>query len=420
LNTFWAYEWMNFHGVKSMKHVQSALSDKVALNHLHELAVARKPCPQNLQVELVAGRGVDLSGHLDCNASACRKRQVDNLLRRAWHYFDRILVADGLSHEVSHHWNAKSAKLKPWLSGHLEVLLYLRSMGAENLIVFSEKPTPCQAHLAKHADEAGLPRNLDSNQKMLEDLATTAKISSQQNKMKEIEYAFSHPEFEHTVWGTIKKPRAGFSDKTVKRAIARDVVKRYAAHLVSDVATAHHAGAPLGAAVWLHGQLLRESARETTPAEIIFNLSLPVIEKVPIDVLLKIRKGDGDAFERFRDSLRKAVTARMREGPNPTRVADEIRQDLIEPELVRVRQRLASAEEILQKKAVVGLGLGSLMTTCGLLAGAPPSLAVTGGVAALTSVVGSAGQKYIDDRREVELSDMYFLWKAGAHKNHRG
>jgi hypothetical protein len=332
---------MDAYGVKTMKHARAVLSDKVALNRLHELASSRDDSPRDDSTELVAGRGIDLSGHLDCNASECRKRQVDNLLRHAWHYFDRILVADSLSHRVSHHWAPKSAGFRQWLASHLEVLLYLRSIGAEDLVVFHEKPPPCEIHLARHVEEAGLPKDLDSDEALLAKLAHAADIRSQRKATQVIDYSFRHPRFEHTVWGEIIDSHVGsLSAGDLRRAIAQDVVRRYLAHLSSDVATARHAGSPLGSIVWLHGQLLRQSASRLTPAEVIFNLELPVLNKVPVEALLKIRKDEGDAFQRFRDSLRKAVTERLREGSSGRgRLADEIRRDVIEPELVCVKQK---------------------------------------------------------------------------------
>jgi hypothetical protein len=238
---------------------------------------------------------------------------------------------------------------------------------------------------------------------------------------KEIRYAFTHPQFEHTVWGGLEDKDAGLlSYGELRRVIAKDVVQRYLAHLSSDVAIAHHANAPLGLVVWFHGRLLRQSATRLTPTEVLFSLDLPVLNKVPIDTLLKIRKNDGDAFQRFRDSLTKAVTERLRESSSDGgRLAEDIRRDVIEPELVRVRQRLASAERALSRKALVGFGLGSLVTVCRLLAGVPAPLAVTGGVGTLTSVAASAALKDIDERRDVSLSDTYFLWKALEHAAHR-
>jgi hypothetical protein len=169
---------------------------------------------------------------------------------------------------------------------------------------------------------------------------------------KEIRYAFTHPQFEHTVWGGLEDKDAGLlSYGELRRVIAKDVVQRYLAHLSSDVAIAHHANAPLGLVVWFHGRLLRQSATRLTPTEVLFSLDLPVLNKVPIDTLLKIRKNDGDAFQRFRDSLTKAVTERLRESSSDGgRLAEDIRRDVIEPELVRVSQRLASAERALSRK----------------------------------------------------------------------
>lgn len=155
-----------------------------------------------------------------------------------------------------------------------------------------------------------------------------------------------------------------------RRAVAQDVVGRYVAHLSSDVATAHHSAAPLGSVVWLYGQLLQRSSARITPADVLFKLDLPVLNKVPIETLLRLRRDEGDAFQQFRNSLRKAATERLRDGSSDSaRLAEDIRRDMIEPELARIRQRLASAERALGRKAAVGFGLGSLVTVCGLLAG---------------------------------------------------
>jgi hypothetical protein len=70
---------------------------------------------------------------------------------------------------------------------------------------------------------------------------------------------------------------------------------------------------------------------------------------------------------------------------------------------------------MMAKKSGVGLTLGALTTTCGLLAGIPAGLAITAGVATLSGVAGSAAAKDIEERREASLSDMYFLWKAVEH-----
>ena len=59
--------------------------------------------------------------------------------------------------------------------------------------------------------------------------------------------------------------------------------------------------------------------------------------------------------------------------------------------------------------------MGALATTCGLLAGAPPPVALAAGVTAAVTLVGSAASKYLDDKTEVSLKGMYFLWRAEEH-----
>jgi hypothetical protein len=64
------------------------------------------------------------------------------------------------------------------------------------------------------------------------------------------------------------------------------------------------------------------------------------------------------------------------------------------------------------KKASASIGMGALMTTCGLLTANP--LLITTGVGAVATTLPAA-HKFIEDRRDVSLSDMYFLWRASQY-----
>ncbi len=79
--------------------------------------------------------------------------------------------------------------------------------------------------------------------------------------------------------------------------------------------------------------------------------------------------------------------------------------------------RLAASERALAKKAGVTLFLGALGTTCGILCGALPTVAVPAGVAAVTAGINVAAQKHIEEVRDVSLEGMYFLWKLVGHKH---
>ena len=95
-------------------------------------------------------------------------------------------------------------------------------------------------------------------------------------------------------------------------------------------------------------------------------------------------------------------------------VALEIRRDVIDPALNDISLRLRRAEESLRTKHLVSIGLSSLSIACGLLGDA--SLAA-GLFAAAVAGAGVIENKGIEDRKEVSLSDMYFLWKASQLGN---
>jgi hypothetical protein len=86
-------------------------------------------------------------------------------------------------------------------------------------------------------------------------------------------------------------------------------------------------------------------------------------------------------------------------------------------------RRLAEEYEvtlpILEKGGVNVVAGSGLDLTCGLLAGAPTPVAVGAGVAVASAAVGTGSAKLVDERSEVTMSDMYFLWKALKHGNHR-
>jgi hypothetical protein len=57
--------------------------------------------------------------------------------------------------------------------------------------------------------------------------------------------------------------------------------------------------------------------------------------------------------------------------------------------------------------------VGALVTTCGLLSGILPIAAV--GVTAMASGIVLPAHARIDKGSEIELSEMFFLWKALDH-----
>src|SRR5712671_3384232 len=124
---YWLYNWLDAHSVDSLEAAKRAISVPNQLEDLHDMAVlAKELLPTSVQGQnvILAGRGLDLTRQLHCSAPSCRERQVDELFRKAWHYFDCIVVDDAVSHQVTEHW--KDVVTNPQrILEEIEVLLYL-------------------------------------------------------------------------------------------------------------------------------------------------------------------------------------------------------------------------------------------------------------------------------------------------------
>lgn len=183
---------------------------------------------------------------------------------------------------------------------------------------------------------------------------------------------------------------------------------------MSDITAAQQLRQPLGAGVRMHENALRDEA--LTVGDVAFELQLPVLDELPIWDIVKIRQDGSEYFRNFQHSLSAAIEERLSDDAVSQALADEVTRDVIEPDVARIAARLRSAESSLKRKAGTSVALGALTTTVGVVIGAP--LVVAAGIAAVGTSLPAA-HKYFDDKRSVELSDMYFLWRleeeAGMH-----
>jgi hypothetical protein len=167
----------------------------------------------------------------------------------------------------------------------------------------------------------------------------------------------------------------------------------------------------------LHAEVLDRSIPEAAEAEIALNLALPVLEGVPAAELIRVRQAEALSFERFRQSLRLAIQDRLTNSQaTPAQLATEIVDDVVNPALYDIQQRLSAAQDVLVRKSAVSIGVGAISTTIGLIAGMP--LLLPAGVA-WALLPGQHYMKYLEEKRDIELSDMYFLWRQ-EHYAYRG
>jgi hypothetical protein len=407
---FWLYDWVDEFEVAGREDADALLRPgSAAVRRLHEIASGEEWGPaqpySGVGPAILAGRGLDLSGNLDCCHYVCQKRQVDALFGRVLHYFDDIVVSGPPAHKYARDLDDPDEPTLVNIANHVEALVYLREIGAEPLLQFVEKRSACEQHFRQHAQEAGLGDVLAGSREWTQRLAEGGVVEDLREHDDHWHFRFNHPVLEHTAWGVA---RSSTHDATpTELEVAEAVFAMYTAHLTSDVLTARDLGIPLGAGVRLHEDVLQAHTSKIAPEKVAFDLRLPVFEELPIRDIVKLREDEWEYFERFRHALTVAIQERIDESDSSTDAADRVYLDVIEPSLMDLDRRLRSAERAFAGKVGASLAVGSLTTIVSLLIGAPLEIGL--GLAGTASL--RAGDKYIEDRRQIELSDMYFLWR---------
>ena len=411
---FWLLEWMDQEAVTSARAAQRVVNDDGALRRLaqHAESASSDLSPLNPRESgevLVAGKGIDLSSELECQHFDCRKKQVDRLFSRVWHYFDRIVVECMSSHELPHA-DVTDKEVRETIHHNVRLLLYLREIGAEQMLLFREKPPACRIHARDHLSRAGLQADDKVIVNLTEALLRDGRVVATWPHGDHFHYSFHHPTFTHSAFGVL---RDVVGSAPSPAAVARDVVEMYVSNLAMDVTVARLLRAPFGSDLGYYDILLRSFGRKVTEDDVAFEIQLPFIEDIAPRDLIKLRHDERESFERFRVALRKAIAERMKASgsANASALAIEIERDILRPAVLDVDQRLRAAQQVLTRKAATSLAVGAFATTCGLVLGVP--LLVGAGAAATAGAI-QAEYKFIEESRDIRLTDMYFLWKA-AH-----
>jgi hypothetical protein len=194
----------------------------------------------------------------------------------------------------------------------IEPLLYLRSIGAEPLVRFQQKPSPCKEHWQQHATEAGLDDVVAHAEELVPSLANEARISVHRESSNHTYSTFVHPAFENDyVHVDLDRHQLdGKSEQEIRRCVAEEVIRRFVAYLTTDVIAARKFKVPLGATIRFHGALLERSKGLST-AGVAFRIELPVLQGVSLPTLIKIRQDEHEYFKRFQLALRTAINERI-------------------------------------------------------------------------------------------------------------
>jgi hypothetical protein len=413
-SNYWLLGWLHANEIETVEEAAAVLSNRSGIQQLHEVAEQWSGSRQLERPEglnLVAGTGLRLDDGLTCPNPACRRQQVDVLFRHAWHYFDRVLLPDGVGELLLNPPNKWDDYWMTMLLRRIEVVLHIRQLDADSLVYFYPKPRNSNIEIS--SDDRRPWQKAWSEVRAI--LVDEKSYHFEEVEPEHYRVEFSDPSLQVSTEFEFRGKRNERVDRKFRKTCARKLLHEHMESLIEDLVARRLFGAPLGATVWSHERVLSKIGVPGAP-DVLFRLSLPSLAHVPTHELIAIREQEGDSFAAFRAALAKAAGELLgqRGAEGIDILAQQIALDVIEPELARLNQKLRSAQRALARKTAVSIVLSGLTTTCGFLLGGP-IVGVIAGVGSLISGSSAAAFKYVDEKQSVEMSDMYFLWKALDH-----
>lgn len=418
---FWLLDLLDESEIRKPAQLEKALRNGDFATKVFDVATADETYSlvplESAGNTVLAAHGLDLSGSLDCMAFDCLRRDLDRLLSRTWFYFDQVAVRGPSKQVVSHLVDGASIdEAKHNVESLMRGLLYIREVGAEEFLVFTEKAPACRVHYRQHLSEAGLDHILSNSESIVAELMQNGTVADFEPHGDHLHCTFTHPMLEHTEWPCLDVHADVSDPEVIKRAAAEGVFVRFASHLTSDVVTAQMLGTPLGLGTGVHDRLVADHLSDENVA---LALDLPILTDVPPKDAMKIRAAEGGSFDRFRDALRAGMNdAVAASGDSPSSgVAADIINDVIGPSLREVDDAMVKSQNLLNKKVATSVGLGTVLTIAGLAFNAP--LLLPAGIAIFGGTTLQAVHKYFEESRDIQLKDMYFLWSREVQARYR-
>ncbi len=425
---YWFWDWIQENDVRDKQSLMRAIYRGAALDRLialaPELVIFERSSPP-LESEITAGKGFDLTGDLGCHHIDCLSKEIDGLFRHAWHYFDKIAIPDQASFALSRFDDHnKRATLVDDLIAFVQVLGRIDDISGLDLLRFEVRNPPCRQHLGRHAREASIAQGFANIDDLIDEIARTARIHWEDGTSadhKHLDYRLDHPFFLHSEWGSICSKNDTLPEDASERplGVARHVVHKYLAALSSDALASRRARTPLGSSIPFYSKLL---ATHPSPRveSVAFEIPLPISENAPLESLIKLRGENADAFTRFQAALRSAITERLNTAgdANAEAIGREIRRDVIDPELAKIRATISGSRFFAARAAGAGVAIGTVLATVGLmtpLAGSIGGALAVGGAVTIAAALKKANEDELGALKEIRQSDLYFLFQAHKH-----
>lgn len=417
---YWLYKWIDDNRITRAAHARQVLSDSRLKYSLRAYAENAEPLPPvasgNLDGPLLAGEGLDPAGPTSCYHPACADARIRGIALRVALYFDSVVLDDPFILPVLHNWEMFRHEVKEGrFEAFIELLLHFRAIGAEPFLSFTPKPHLTNTKLQELTETLGLGSSNEELNALFHHVSQECQVKLEETKAHGYTLVtVDHPDIATRMAWQYVSPSGGLSTETIRISTIQQFIITMLGYLSADIAASRSTGATLGMTSTIHQRVLSNPPIQNS-ADVAFQLNLPVLDGVPANEFLAIRGEHEDEFRRFKTSVRRAMKQRLNADGDNTKIAAEIQEDIIEPEIQRISTRLAAAESVLRKKTAVGVGVGAITTTCGLVLGLGAT-AVAAGIASMLGITASAAVNNIDKIADVKQSDVYYLWRLAKNR----
>lgn len=421
----WLFSWFEEMGLRSADDVDRALRDpkqRATLAGIIETASNNVSTPDvSGESSVVAGQSIDLSGWgASCMSEGCLRMVADSLFARAWHFFDNVVVVGPSARHLQLVSTRESSdRLDYVIRSYYGLYRYLAGAGALKYLRFSEKRrVNLKESTADYVTRNEFARISKFQQDWVADMQERASFGYEHiRRGKGYRVTVELPELEGRYSNFVQASKSTDKRKVARKAL-NSIYEMFATSLLYDISYARMHGAPLGSVHAVHENLLTDQLSGPKPAgrDVAFNIPMPFIDGLSTKEMLRIREQESASFEVFRSAIRKAIAERVKvaeDGERAFDIAIEIAEDVIGPALADIENRLNATLRSLVRGASIGLAVGGTVATVGLLTAFPVAGPIAGAVLALPDI-----RNYLNARRDVETSEMYFLWKLSQKSIH--
>lgn len=377
-----------------------------------------------------------------CAAEDCRFEHVKSLMQFSCLYADQVLIPDPFERIIEDH-DHDATDVQIELETYIAILYKLRPLIENGIIKFAYSEhlhlcIDCYSKLVSGTQNT-FRQKLD---RAFDYLKTRFINEAHFRLMKGLEGPYvmvSAPEIllEHgkSIIGSLssnplnKKLKGRiFYDIDVKSKSADEIIDHYVRPVLDDVLLqnwySNRYGCNYLTAREIDLNLISNINDENTNGASLalsraFGHSLPMIENISIDGLLKLRTEEAEAFHVYRDALSKGLETA---GCNDGKLYQQIFDDIVRPEVNKIDSTIKNSRKLLKESIRQDIVFGAGFVSVGLFSGILPSnigqiLAALGGYTSVYGLLDKTNQLF-KEPPEIRDNKYYFLWKVQNRNTH--